>query len=92
MNTIETTTENVIAEGHFERGADILRDGKLIYRVSPCTWSDDDAEKVVNENGEAVVYISHRYGNGQPDDEFVRLKSLGPVEGLEVIEDSADND
>lgn len=89
MQTAEQT-ERVLAEGQFEMGADILRGGHAIYRVPSCTHWDDDAIRVVDRNGVAVVQSERREYSGcrsWSTGEWIDLRSLGPVEGLEVVED-----
>ena len=81
---------SILAAGHFEQGADILRDGKPIYRVPSCTHWDDDAIRVIVRDGQAVAHVENRPRHGQrsfPSDEWADLKTLGPVEGLTVTHD-----
>jgi hypothetical protein len=87
---MQTASENILAEGHFEMGADILRNGEKIYRVPSCTHWDDDAIRVIERDGEAVVQSERREYSGTRSfgtDEWSDVRSLGPAEGLEVVED-----
>jgi hypothetical protein len=81
---------NILAEGRFEIGADILRDGKIVYRVPSCTHWDDDSIRVIDREGEAIAQVermeysgTRSFGTG----EWADVCSLGPVEGLAIAED-----
>ena len=90
IETMENNNENIMAEGQFERGADIMRNGKRVYRVPIFTHWDDDHIRVVERNGEAVVQSERREYSGTRSwgtDEWNDILSLGPVEGIEVVED-----
>ena len=84
------TTPKILAEGHFDMGADILRSGEKIARVPAFTWWDDDHLRLIDRDGEAVMQAERREYSGCRSwgtDEWSDVRSLGPVEGLEVVED-----
>lgn len=85
-----SATTVILAEGKFERGADILRNGEAIYRVPACTHWDDDAIRVIARDGEAVVQVERREYSGCRSwgtDEWTDVRTIGPVEGLVVCVD-----
>lgn len=84
---------NILAEGHFELGADILRDGAQVYRVPACTWWDDPAIRVIDRDGVAVVQAEVRKYSGTRSwstDVWEDVQTLGPVKGLVVEYDDRD--
>ena len=86
------TEIKTLAEGRFEIGADIVRDGQRIYRVPSATYWDDDVVRVIDRDGEAVVQSECRAYSGNrssPTGEWTDEQVIGPVEGLEVIYDHA---
>lgn len=82
--------EIVLAESQFEAGADILKNGEKVYRIPACTNWDDDAERVIDRDGEAVVQLEIREYSGNKSfstDVWKDVKSLGRTREISVVED-----
>lgn len=78
----------VIFTAGFESGAELLRAGERVGWVPPCTWWDDPRIRVVARDGLAILQEERRCISGTrswPTDEWADIRSLGPVEGLEVV-------
>lgn len=83
-------TTAILFQAGFESGAMLYRNGQRVYRVSPCTHWDDECERVVVRDGIAVTQLERReYSGHRPfsTDEWSDYRNLGPVEGLEIVED-----
>jgi len=89
-DTATTPSVRILAQGGFERGTDVLRNGEPLCRVPACTYWDDDRFRVIEVNGEALVQYERLEIRGRrafPTGEWTTLSNLGPVSELVFKDD-----
>lgn len=90
MNEVTSKEITVLAEGHFNRGYDIFRDGLLIDRVPQCTYWSDDFIRLINRDGIAVFQeqeVDYCGTKAYPTGRWNDLYSIGPAKDLQIVED-----
>ena len=89
---MHSETEVVLAEGRFEQGSEIFRGDIKVYRVPPRTHQEDDAERIIDRKGLAIIQVAFRENSDHRPagtGDWTDVGDLGPLEGLEFIEDQA---